>query len=220
MPGGVGQVMRRLPLFPLPVVLLPGTAMPLHIFEPRYRQMVARCLEFDRRFGLVYHDPDRLGPFEMEPGRVGTVAEIGEFRALPDGRSLLIARGEVRFRLEDGIESDTPYFEGLVEEVEDEPPRDVEELMDRRQRSVDLLSAVLDRLDAEAAVEVREALRIDPAQETSFQLAARVRVDPAWLQTLLETTDEARRLDRLDLLLSQALAGGGEVPEDGGGAEE
>ncbi|TVP47096.1 MAG: hypothetical protein EA350_06025 [Gemmatimonadales bacterium] len=111
--------MRRLPLFPLPVVLFPGAVTPLHIFEPRYRQMVARCIEYDRRFGLLYHDPDRLGPFERTPGRVGTVAEIGEFRILPDGRSLLLASGIERFRIVDGIESDTKYHEALVETMTD-----------------------------------------------------------------------------------------------------
>jgi len=111
--------MRRLPLFPLPVVLFPGAVTPLHIFEPRYRQMVARCIEYDRRFGLLYHDPDRLGPFERTPGRVGTVAEIGEFRILPDGRSLLLATGIERFRIVDGIESDTKYHEALVEPLVD-----------------------------------------------------------------------------------------------------
>lgn len=206
--GGVGQAMRRLPLFPLPVVLLPGTAMPLHIFEPRYRQMVARCLEFDRTFGLIHHDPDRSGPFGMEPGRVGTLAEIGEFRPLPDGRSLLIARGRERFRIEDGIESDTPWFEALVQEVPDDPVADEEELMRCRQRSIDLMAAVVDRLDPEAAVEAREALQLDPAEETSFRLASRIQVEADWLQALLETTDEGRRLDRLDLLLSQVLARG------------
>ncbi|CAN5816373.1 hypothetical protein BH23GEM11_BH23GEM11_18510 [soil metagenome] len=111
--------MRRLPLFPLPVVLFPGAVTPLHIFEPRYRQMVARCIEYDRRFGLLYHDPDRLGPFELTPGRVGTVAEIGEFRILPEGRSLLLATGIERFRIVDGIESDTKYYEALVEPMFD-----------------------------------------------------------------------------------------------------
>jgi hypothetical protein len=114
--------MRRLPLFPLPVVLFPGAVIPLHVFEPRYRQMVARCLEFDRRFGLVYHDGDRLGPWETAPGRVGTVARIGEFQVLPDGRSLLLAHGEERFRIVDGIESDAAFLEALVEEIPEEAP--------------------------------------------------------------------------------------------------
>ena len=198
--------MRRLPLFPLPVVLFPGAVTPLHIFEPRYRQLVARCLEFDRRFGLLYHDPDRMGPFQMEEDRVGTLAEIGEFRILPDGRSLLLAHGHERFRIRDGIESEELYWEGLVEPFTDEGSPDPEVLVRRRMRSVDLLVSVLERLPDLEGQEDLPAVEIDPAEETSFQIAQRIRVDPAWQHALLEIPDEARRLDRIDSLLSDALS--------------
>ena len=122
----------RLPLFPLPVVLFPTAAMPLHVFEPRYRRMVARCLEYDRRFGLVYHDADEQGPFLTEPGRVGCVAEIESFQPLPDGRSLLLARGVERFRIDDGIESEEPYYEALVS-----PYADLDGALDLLRRQVD-----------------------------------------------------------------------------------
>ena len=87
-----------LPLFPLSLVLFPGTVVPLHIFEPRYRQMVTDILEGDRRFGLLYHDPDEHGPFMNEPGRVGTVAVIRRYQPLPDGRSMIMVRGLDRFK--------------------------------------------------------------------------------------------------------------------------
>jgi ATP-dependent Lon protease len=99
---------QRLPLFPLPIVLFPGTLIPLHIFEPRYRDMVADVLETDRRFGLIYHDPDRQGPFLSEEGRVGTVARIRRHQPLPDGRSLILVRGLERFRIESEAEGPSP----------------------------------------------------------------------------------------------------------------
>lgn len=239
------EPLRRLPLFPLPVVLFPGAAMPLHIFEPRYRQMVARCLEYDRKFGLVYHDPDRMGPFGMEPDRVGTIAEIGEFQILPDGRSLLVATGGPRFRIVDGIESDTLYYEALVEPFHDEG-EGVEQLMPRRQRTLTLFEAIVERIEeeedqdgVEGTAEVpargedstgdakgstgdeegfagesrngtpdsvpRPNAGPDPAEEVSFQLAARIRIDPIWQQSLLEIRHESERLDRLDELLSRVL---------------
>ncbi|TVR64005.1 MAG: hypothetical protein EA422_07650 [Gemmatimonadales bacterium] len=262
-----GEPMRRLPLFPLPVVLFPGAAMPLHIFEPRYRQMVARCIEYDRKFGLVYHDPDRMGPFGMEPDRVGTIAEIGEFQILPDGRSLLVATGGPRFRIVDGIESDTLYYEALVEPFHDDTEEE-EELMPRRQRSLTLFEALVERIhddedageatsgaDADpregseaeggdetpgdagpeaappgvAPTEAEEGFAgerrngtadsvprpesgLDPAEEISFQLAARIRIDPLWQQSLLEIRHESERLSRLDALLSRVLdaSSGGE----------
>ena len=63
------------------------------------------------RFGLIYHDPDRHGPFTIESGTVGTVAEILKFQPLPDGRSMICCRGLDRFRIEDGIESGAAYLE-------------------------------------------------------------------------------------------------------------
>ena len=191
--------MRRLPLFPLPMVLLPGARLPLHIFEPRYRQMVAHCVESDNRFGLVYHDADELGPFSFEERQVGCVAEILEFRPLPDGRSLVMTRGLERFQIDDGIESPSMYYEGLVDEyidVETSPG----DLSARRQLSVALFTQVVDRI-----VEEPESIAIDTGSETSFQLAQYIRINPRWQQELLVSRNEGERLERLDRLLSIIL---------------
>lgn len=189
----------RLPLFPLPVVLFPGAPMPLHIFEPRYRQMVARCVEGDNRFGLIYHDPDRHGPFIIDPGQVGTVAEILKFEPLPDGRSLIYCRGAERFVIEDGIESDVLYYEAVVEPYDDEP--DDVDIGERRRASVALFFRVL----REAVGHDEELPVVDPGREVAFRIAQAVKIDPAWQQRLLETTTEAGRLDLLDDLLRAVL---------------
>ena len=196
--------MRRLPLFPLPLVLFPGAPLPLHVFEPRYRQMVAHCLEGDRRFGLVYHDPDRAGPFEMRPGLVGCVAEIGEFQPIPDGRSLLLARGEQRFVLDDGIESESLYHEGLVDGYDDQPEEAVA-LEWREHAAVDRFRAVLDRV----AESPRDPPALDDSAPVSFQVAQWIRMDPLWQQELLEMRRESERLDRLRTLLDELLENAG-----------
>src|SRR5688500_5343510 len=103
--------MRRLPLFVLPTVLFPGMVLPLHVFEPRYRRMAARCLEADKRFGLLYHDESAKGAIVLTEGRVGGVAEIRQFRPLPDGRSLMLTVGVGRFRVLDTIENEEEYYE-------------------------------------------------------------------------------------------------------------
>lgn len=191
----------RLPLFPLPVVLLPSASMPLHVFEPRYRQLVTDCLASDGRFGLVYHDSDRQGPFLCEEGRVGCVAEILEHQGLEDGRSLIAVRGIERFSIVDGIESKSLYYEALVS-----PYRDNERLPDallaaRRQESIHLFHAVLASLpeQPEQLPEVR------PDREASFRLAQTIGVDPAWHQQLLELRDETTRLAELDRVFRAAL---------------
>ena len=191
--------MSRLPLFPLPVVLYPRAVMPLHIFEPRYRRLVARCLEFDRRFGLVFHDPDRSGPFLYEAGRVGCVAEIERMQMLDDGRSLILTRGRERFRIDDGIESEEPYYEALVDPFVDEVP-DEEALLAQRVSSLALFHSVLSSLpeppDPLPSFDIRE--------ELSFRLAATVDTDPAWHQSMLESRDELERLARVDRIFEAA----------------
>lgn len=193
--------MRRLPLFPLDVVLFPGELLPLHIFEPRYRRMVARCLETDRRFGLIYHDSDRFGPFLMEDGRVGTLARIERHQGLEDGRFLIVVEGVGRFAIHDGLESGEPYYEAVVREYEDEsgprPP-----LTERRQASIDLFRAAVSALRQTSP----SSPEFDPEAEVSFRLAAFVQMDPEWRQDLLEMRNEEARLTRLDEVFERVIA--------------
>jgi Lon protease-like protein len=175
--------------------------MPLHIFEPRYRRMVERCMDGDRRFGLVHHEPDDQGPFLMEEGRVGCVAEITTFEPLSDGRSLLLVKGIERFRIEDGIESDEPYYDALVSTYADLAP--AEDLVERRGRCLRLFEAVLatlpDRPD--------DVPEMDPGAEVSFPLACMIQMLPAWQQALLELQDEGVRLDALAQIFEAVLSG-------------
>lgn len=184
----------RLPLFPLSMVLFPGTVVPLHIFEPRYRQMVTDILEGDKRFGLIYHDPDEHGPFMNEAGRVGTVAVIRRYQPMPEGRSMIMVRGTDRFQIVSEVDGGTPYYQAEVGPYEDVPHGDPKLLVARRKRSLGLFKNVLQTLS-----HVPEALpTFSVRKELSFRLAAVVRMDPFWQRELLEIQDETARLDRLD----------------------
>lgn len=107
-----------LPLFPLNVVLFPGTPLPLHIFEPRYRQMLADCLIGDQRFGVVGPGSETETP---DRGAVGCVAEIRANEQLPDGRSSIVVVGGARFVVQRMLDDPAPYFVGLVEEFLEQP---------------------------------------------------------------------------------------------------
>jgi len=183
-----------LPLFPLPVVLFPGTAIPLHIFEERYRAMLETILEGDRRFGLIYHDPDESGPFMNEAGRMGTVAAVINHQPLPDGRSLILVRGLYRFQIQEEVREGEPFYQARVRKVKDLSPPDPEELMRRRRRSLSLFEAALQNFPQSSG----SLPAFDVEQELSFRLAAAVRMDAPWKQQLLEMMNEAARLDRLD----------------------
>jgi len=185
---------RALPLFPLSLVLFPGTVIPLHIFENRYREMVADILEGDGRFGVIYNDPDLHGPFQNEKGQIGTVAEIRKHQDLQDGRSLILVRGRGRFQILEELRGDALYHQAMVERYRDLPVEDVEALTARRKTSIRLFAHVLTRQP-----HVPEALpSIDPEKEVSFKLAAAARMDTVMQQELLELRREDERLDRLD----------------------
>jgi Lon protease-like protein len=110
---------RDLPLFPLNVVLFPRMPLPLHIFEPRYREMIADCLRDEVGFGVVLIKEGEEVGAPAEPYSVGTVARILDVKKLPDGRMNLVTMGVVRFRILQ-TNAGHPYLSGDVERWEDE----------------------------------------------------------------------------------------------------
>ncbi|MCP2169504.1 LON peptidase substrate-binding domain-containing protein [Goodfellowiella coeruleoviolacea] len=122
---------ETLPLFPLGTVLLPGASLPLHIFEPRYRQLVADLVTGtvpDRRFGVVaIRQGWEVGPDNAESlYEVGCSALLREARRLPDARFDAIAVGERRFQLLDVDHDGAPYLIGRVEWLPDTDPPEEE----------------------------------------------------------------------------------------------
>jgi Lon protease-like protein len=124
----------EIPIFPLRSVLCPGVALPLHIFEERYRLMIARCLERDEPFGVVLLREGReVGPLRGQVAAVGTTAVIRQAGSYPDGRLDILTVGQQRFRLE-GVDSvSEPYLLGRVSLLE-EPTGPEPEARDRARR--------------------------------------------------------------------------------------
>lgn len=93
---------RQLPMFPLSAVLLPGDLLPLHVFEPRYRAMVADCLEHEpHEFGVVLiARGSEVGGGDVRTD-IGTVAQLEALSRSHDGRYALLARGTSRLRVEE-----------------------------------------------------------------------------------------------------------------------
>lgn len=107
-------VLTKLPLFPLHTVFFPGMTLPLHIFEPRYREMVGVCLGQQQPFGvvLIRSGSEVGGP--AQPHRIGTYGVISSVERLPDGRMNIELVGQERFRILD-LHSDLAYLTGTVE---------------------------------------------------------------------------------------------------------
>lgn len=194
-------MLPRLPLFPLSVVLFPGTTLPLHIFEPRYRRMLADCLGGDRRFGLT---PPGSGQEAPDPGSVGCIAEVRVNQELPDGRSNIVVLGDLRFVVERILPDPAPYHVGAVETFDDDagsaPPDDrVERLREVFLQYREVVRHLND-------LEPDEAELPGDARGLSFHAAAGADCDPAIKQRLLAERSTARRVEAL-LLLLPVLAG-------------
>ena len=144
---------RTLPLFPLDVALYPGTTIPLHIFEPRYRAMLTDIMAGDGRFGLL---PPTEGEGPPVHGEIGCVARVVTSQPLADGRSNVLVEGERRFILRRLLEGTTPYLTGMVDEFDDEvganelptdAARELEGLADRCRHAMAILSDTGDEVE-------------------------------------------------------------------------
>ena len=195
----------RLPLFPLPVVLFPGTPLPLHVFEPRYRQMLTDIQITNNLFGLPYWDAGESEASRPEIGALGCAAELREVQPLEDGRSNILTVGIVRFRLENYVEKDEPYFVGEVSYFEDE--EEDEEFLKPRAEAVKELFLRVARSSREIAgerSELPELPEITP-EHLSFFVAAAIDFDIKMKYEMLEMRSTAERLKRLHDFLSQAV---------------
>ena len=192
---------HRLPLFPLDVVLFPGALLPLHIFEPRYRAMLADCLSGDHRFGLLPPPPE--GEARPPTGAIGTTALVRATQPLEDGRSHVVVSGEARFVLRRYLDEGTQYSVGLVDPYEDDP----EDLEDARPHVGALQSLAGRGQDAlKELIDLGETAdwSNDPARLT-FQIAGMLQVDGAFKRRFLAMRSAAHRAVLLLQLLPRIV---------------
>jgi ATP-dependent Lon protease len=195
----------ELPIFPLALVLFPGVPLPLHIFEPRYRQMLDDVRAGNNLFGVSYFDASTSEKEMPAAGHVGCVAEVTETQILPDGRSNVLTVGIIRYRLEEYVERDDPYLLARVSYFEDEEEdatllsasaRDVAETFTRIARAVRTIN--------DERANLPDISDTEP-QRLSFLVAAAMEVDTDVKQDLLELRSTAERLQRLRNMLARAV---------------
>jgi len=181
-----------LPLFPLRIVLFPGALLPLHIFEPRYQQLLADVALGDHRFGLL--PPGEHGGLPA-PGTIGCCALVRAIQPLGEGRSNIVVSGERRFRFLEPAPAGTPYHQGIVEWVEDLPDvqipteADLLQLRSLGARYGHALHTLQDQ-------EYESPLPVSAA-ELSFEVAALLEWDFDARQRLLEIRSVTERVIRL-----------------------
>ena len=174
---------ERISLFPLNVVLLPGAELPLHIFEPRYRQMVTRCVQEKCDFGILLSLPKGLT-------RVGCTAEILDVaKSYDDGRMDILTVGRAPFRVLE-LFPENSLLEGQVDYLEDREapssPRVHRELVELYEACHTLIYDDYPKYFQDA-----------PPDELSYLVAGTLPMDLLWKQQVLEIRSEADRQERL-----------------------
>jgi Lon protease-like protein len=173
----------RIPLFPLNVVLLPGAELPLHIFEPRYREMVKDCLEEKSEFGMLLSLPKGLA-------RVGCTAEILEVaKRFPDGRMDILTVGRAPFRVVELFQQD-PLLEGHVDYLDDRE-------MAAPQRIQRELVELFEACHTLIFDDYPKNLEGCAPENLSYLVAATLPMDLLWKQQILELRSDADRQERL-----------------------
>ncbi len=200
--------MSSLRLFPLNTVLFPGMELPLHVFEPRYRQLIAECLTESEPFGVaLIREGSEVGGGEVgsgaDPHELGTTARIDSALPLRGDRMFVKTTGERRFRII-SQHHDRPYLRAEVEYPVDEnaePPEDLVRGVTEAYRKLVQL-----RLAAQGGYERTPPVPESPGALADLAAAATAASVPAdRLQAVLEALDVRRRLDLTAELLTSAL---------------
>lgn len=180
-----------LPIFPLELVLLPGVPLPLHIFEPRYKEMIAECLEQKKPFGVVRASSDGVAD-------IGCTAEIMSVtKKYDDGRMDILTRGVERFEVIQ-VNEDREFLQAEISVVEDEPGNPAAEMVTQ---AVRLHAEIAKLAGAEPSGPDEHAGNL------SFLLAGSLPLDLDFKQNLLSTLSEAKRLEAVVGYLEAILPG-------------
>lgn len=190
---------HELPLFPLNVVLFPGQSLPLHIFEPRYRVMIKKCVDNNQPFGMVLamdEEPDA-------PASIGTSARVTEVKRLPDGRMNIVTMGEDRFKLHDFRESEQGYLIGDVSDFPLEESEPVDPAITAKVRRQ--LARYLKLLADANGMKFRFDQFPESPSEIALFAAIALRIPLEAKQELLAEEQLAGLLNRETIVLSEEL---------------
>jgi Lon protease-like protein len=196
---------RRIRLFPLNAVLFPGAVLNLHIFEPRYKQMINECLETGEGFGVaLISEGTEAGDPNVMPHDVGSIAEIVDVQPLPFGRFFISTIGRERFRIIEIVNRE-PYLTVEAELIEEDPPTDFE--VDELNEAVRSLFAQYQAMLLEFSGQESSVELPSDAQGASYLIGDTLQIAEPVKQRLLELDDTKSRLraevDFLERLLPQ-----------------
>lgn len=184
---------QEMPLFPLDMVLFPGMPQALHIFEPRYRRMVARCLQEEIAFGIVAVKNGLAEGVAAVPYDIGTVARIVNHARMADGRYNLVTIGAARFQILERHQHRGGYLMGRVELL-DEEEHDAHRLVELRAVVERRFERYIGQYAEIVGGEVKPITFPTDPTAASYFVAANLNLDTWERQRLLEATSTDVRL--------------------------
>lgn len=200
----MSRPLEELPLFPLNTVLFPFSPLQLHIFEPRYREMIQRCLDEEIAFGVVLIRSGSETGEDADPYLIGTAARIETAHTYEDGRMDIRVRGERRFRIRE-IDETRPYLVGKVEPLFEEWVGEDDESSAVIAKAREIGEAYVTHLFAGFDFKVAKVKLHDDPVILSFLLAGLVPGTNLEKQHLLESTNTHERLAELIPMLEQLI---------------
>lgn len=183
--------MQQLPIFPLNTVLFPGTALPLRIFEPRYKEMLEQCLSGNQRFGISLIRTGTEVGGESDPYEIGTVAQILKVGQAKSGVIPIETVGTQRFRIE-RIQNATPYITSEVTLLDDDVDIDADSASKYARAISDEYLRHL--LTAQGEWRGELSLPVDPVELSYFLGTLLLDRPPTIRQALLESDPVSKRL--------------------------
>ena len=175
------------PLFPLDLVLLPHTNLPLHIFEPRYKEMIHDCLQNHWEFGI-------LAVQGQSVNNIGCTASISDvLNTFPDGRMNILIQGRRRFKIR-SLDQQKSYLRGESEFLDDDDATPPTEAL--RQRALELYGRLHELVELENQL-LQGPSPVFTDTQLSYRMMAGVPAEIGWKQSLLELRSEPERLVRV-----------------------
>ncbi len=194
---------KELPIFPLPLVLLPFEFLPLHIFEPRYRELLTDIQMAKNLFGISRFESTNIEKDRPAIDSIGCVAEVNDSQTLDDGRSNILTIGVIRYRIMGYIDSPKPYPIADVEFFEDDDvsdttsaANDVFELFRRIAKAAHSASGEIGQFP-----EIPQA----PPEQLSFLISAAFNLENDVKYEILKTRSTSKRLGRVKKILQESL---------------
>lgn len=196
---------KRLPIFPLPLVLFPNELLPLHIFEPRYRKMLKDVQLGNNLFGISYFDSSEMDWEKPMIGSIGCVTEVREVQSLDDGRSNILTVGVIRYEIESYVDSDEPYLIAEVSFFEDfeEDEKILNPLSDKVFELFKRVAAAAQELSGKQG-NFPGLPQAEP-QMLSFLVAAAFNLPNEVKSQFLQMRSTIDRLDKMEDILKQAV---------------